>query len=267
VSEAADISAGVRPDGSGPDGQSPAGRSDGRIRSGRMRSGRRRSGRRPWRAAVLAGLGLAIIAGAAWALLGSSLLVVRHVQVRGNRLVSATAVLAVAGLRMGEPLARINTGAVARRIERITQVRSAQVSTSWPDTVVIVITERTPGLAVRSGGEYELIDADGVIVRTSVRRPRGLPVLTDPPPVLRGSVAVRAAVQVLHELPAAVRPDVRMLTASSAGSVDLLLRGGVTVRWGGTGQAAAKAAELVILLRTHARTVDVSDPGTAVTQG
>lgn len=226
-----------------------------------------RSGRRPWRAAVLAGLGLAVIAAAAWALLGSSLLVVRHIQVRGNRLVSAAAVLAVAGLHRGEPLARVDTSAVARKIEAITQVRSAHVSTSWPDTVVIVITERTPGLAVRSGGQYELIDGDGVIVRTSVRRPRGLPVLTDPPAALRGSAAVRAAVQVLHELPAAVRPDVRTVTAPSPGSVDLLLRGGVMVRWGGTGRAAAKAAELVILLRTHARTVDVSDPGTAVTQG
>jgi cell division protein FtsQ len=255
VSEPADVSVRLHPDGMGQDGERTAGQQ------------RRRSGRRPWRAALIAGLGLAIVAGAAWALLGSSLLVVRHIQVRGNRLVSAAAVLAVAGLHKGEPLARVNSGAVARRIEQITQVRSARVSTSWPDTVVIVITERTPGVAVRSGGQYELIDADGVIVRTSVRAPRGLPVLTDPPAVLRGSAAVRAAIQVLQELPAPVRPEVRTVTAPSAGSVDLRLRGGITVRWGGTGRAAAKAAELIILLRTHATIVDVSDPGTAVTQG
>jgi len=39
------------------------------------------------------------------------------------------------------------------------------------------------------------------------------------------------------------------------------------VLWGGAGQSARKAAELSVLLRTHARYYDVSDPGTAVTQG
>jgi cell division protein FtsQ len=216
---------------------------------------------------VLAALGLAIVAGAAWALLGSSLLVVRHIQVSGNRLVSAAAVLAVAGLHRGEPLSSVNTAVTARRIERITQVQSARVSTSWPDTVVITIIERKAGIAVRSGGEFELVDAFGVMVRSSVGRPIGLPVLTDPPAVLRGSPVVAAAVQVLHELPARIRAKVLSVTAATAGSVDLRLRSGVTVRWGGTARGTAKAAELVILLRTHARIVDVSDPGTAMTQG
>jgi len=40
----------------------------------------------------------------------------------------------------------------------------------------------------------------------------------------------------------------------------------VTVLWGGTDQAAAKAQELAILLRTHARYYDVSAPGTALTK-
>jgi hypothetical protein len=41
----------------------------------------------------------------------------------------------------------------------------------------------------------------------------------------------------------------------------------VTVLWGGVGRAAQKSGELILLLRTHARYYDVSDPGTAVTQG
>jgi DNA-binding NarL/FixJ family response regulator len=40
---------------------------------------------------------------------------------------------------------------------------------------------------------------------------------------------------------------------------------GITVVWGGPGQAAQKAAVLSELLSTHARYYDVSDPNTAVT--
>jgi hypothetical protein len=39
------------------------------------------------------------------------------------------------------------------------------------------------------------------------------------------------------------------------------------VLWGGTDRAAAKAAELEILMRTNASSYDLSDPYTAVTGG
>jgi hypothetical protein len=55
--------------------------------------------------------------------------------------------------------------------------------------------------------------------------------------------------------------------APAADQVRLCLRGGVTIVWGGPSRAAAKAAELRILMRQQARYYDVSDPGTAVTAG
>ena len=55
------------------------------------------------------------------------------------------------------------------------------------------------------------------------------------------------------------------VTAPSPDQVTLQLRSGVTVVWGGPGDAAAKARELAILMRTHARYYDVSSPATAVT--
>ena len=61
---------------------------------------------------------------------------------------SRAEVLGAAGIRGGTPLIRINTSMVARRVERLTQVQSAHVSRAWPDTIVIVIQERTPALAV-----------------------------------------------------------------------------------------------------------------------
>jgi cell division protein FtsQ len=223
--------------------------------------------RGPWRIAFFGVLIAAILAGAAWALLGSSLLVVRRVEVTGNRLVSAAQVRSAADLRAGQPLARVNTVAVARRVERIAAVLSARVTRSWPDTIVITVRERTPVLAVAGAGGYNLVDEDGVTVRWAVRKPAGMPLLTAPPAVLRGSPAVQAAALVLRQLPPALRAKIMSISAPSPVAVTLHLAGAVTVLWGGTGQAAQKSAELDLLLRRHARFYDVSDPSTAVTQG
>jgi cell division protein FtsQ len=210
------------------------------------------------------------VAGAIWALLGSSLLVVRSVQVTGNHLVPRAEVLAAAAIKPGTPLARLNTAAIARRVERITQVQTARVSRHWPDAVVITVQERTPALAVASGGGYALIDKFGVVVRSVARRPGGMVLLaSSAPPLasLRGSPAVMAAVTVLQQLPEPIRALVRAVAARSAATVTLDLRGGITVLWGGTDRPAPKAAELAILMRTRAVYYDLSDPGTAVTSG
>jgi cell division protein FtsQ len=229
------------------------------------RSARRRTD--PWRTAFLGVLILAILAGAAWALLGSSLLVVRHVVVTGNRLVSAGQVRAAARIPTGQPLARVNTAAAARRVEQIAPVLSASVGRSWPDTIVVTVHERTPQLAVAAAGGYDLVDSHGVTVLRTARKPAGMPLLTAPPAVLRGSPAVRAAALVLGQLPRPLRQKVLSVSAASATAVTLQLGRGVTVLWGSPGQAAQKAEELSLLLHTHARFYDVSDPSTAVTQG
>jgi cell division protein FtsQ len=221
----------------------------------------------PWRTAFFGVLILAIVAAVGWALLGSSLLVVRHVEVTGNRLVPAAQVRNAADIRLGQPLARVNATAAEHRVERIAAVLSATVSRSWPDAIVITVHERTPRLAVAAAGGYDLVDEYGVTVRSTARKPAGLPLLTAPPAVLRGSPSVRAAALVLRQLPADVRKKVISVSAASASTVTLHLGHGVTVLWGGPDQAAQKSAELGMLLRTRARFYDVSDPSTAVTQG
>ena len=240
--------------------------------------------RGPWKAVLFAVAAAAIVAALVWGLLGSSLLVVRTVTVRtvaapGSPVVSSAAapsavvpraeVLRAARVEPGTPLARVNTAEVARRVERITQVQSATVARDWPDALVITIRTRTPELAVPSGRGFALIDKFGVVVRQVASRPAGMVVLysAPPAPTLRGSPAVRAAVTVLQQLPPRIRRLVRWVAAPSADAVTLHLRGGARVLWGGPGQAGAKAAEVTVLLRTHARYLDVSDPSTAVTQG
>ena len=214
---------------------------------------------------LLSVMGLA--GGVTWALLGSGLVAVRSVVVTGTRLVPRSEVLAVADIQPGTPLVRVNTARIAGRVLTIRQVLAVQVSTSWPDRVVIAVQERTPALAVVVPRGFDLIDAYGVVVELVQTRPGILPVYTTSAPVssLRGDPGVSAAAAVLGTLPASLRSTVTSVTVPSPDQVTLELRGGVTVVWGGPDDAAAKAKELSILMRTHSRYYDVSSPATAVT--
>ena len=225
------------------------------------------SPRRSWRV-VFAVLALAGILGAgAWALLGPRLLVVRSVVVTGTHLVPKAEVLEVAGVRLGTPLIRVSTSQIAARVVAIAQVQSVQVTKSWPDRVVIAVRERTPALAVAApGGGFDLVDPDGVTVLWAAHRPSRFPLyLTTAAASLRGDPDVAAAAGVLGELPGWLRRSVASITAPDPDQVTLQLANGITVLWGGTGNAQAKAEELAVLMRTRARYYDVSAPGTAMT--
>ena len=224
----------------------------------------------PWKAAFFALTAAAILAAAVWALLGSTLLVARSVRVTGAPAAQRAQVLRAAGIAPGTPLIRISTAAVARRVEQITQIQSARVSRDWPDSVVIAVTERTPALAVASGGGFALVDRFGVVIGQVAARPPGITLLASAPAdlaSLRGSPAIAAAVTVLRQLPPSIRARVQAVAAPSAGAVTLDLRRGITVLWGGTDRPAAKAAELAILMRTNTTFYNVASPDTAVTGG
>lgn len=232
----------------------------------RPRQTRRRKAR--WVALLLLLAAMGLAGAVTWALYDSSLFAVRSVTVTGTRLVPESEVLAVAGVRPGTPLIRVSTARVAARVLTITQVQGVQVTKTWPDRVVIAVRERTSALAVAlSGGGFDLIDADGVIVQSAATRPPGLPLFTTTAAAssLRGDPDVAAAAAVLGELPASLRSSVASVIASSPDQVTLSLGSGVTILWGGADDAAAKARELAILMQTHARSYDVSSPATAVT--
>jgi cell division protein FtsQ len=215
-------------------------------------------------------LALVGVAGlAVWAVFDSRLLVVRSIVVTGTHLVPKSEVLDAADVALGTPLIRVNTAQVAASVETITQVRSAQVTRSWPDRLVITVRERTPAVAVTGpGGGFELVDASGVAVEWAARRPADLPlyVTSAGTSSLRGNPDLAAAAAVLGQLPASLRHAVRSVTVPSPDQVTLRLSSGVTVLWGAPGGTAAKAKELDILMRTHARYYDVRAPGAVVTK-
>lgn len=221
-------------------------------------------GRRGWRAAFFALAAVGVIGAAAWVLFSSPLLVVRSVTVSGTHLVPRSEVLAVSGVQLGTPLIRVNTARAAARIVQIRQVSSVRVTRSWPDRLAIVVRERTPELGLSApGGGYDLVDADGVVVRWAARDPAGLPLYATAVPAgaLRGDPGLAAAAAVLGELPAAVRHSVRSVSAPKPDQVTLHLAGGTTVLWGDASRAAVKARELSVLERAHMRYCDVSGLG------
>ncbi len=220
--------------------------------------------RRAWRVAFFVVAAAGIVAAGAWILFASPLLAVRSVTVSGTHLVPRSEVLASADIAPGTPLIRVNTARAVARILAIPQVRSAQVTRSWPNRLVIVVRERTPELALPAyGGGYDLADADGVVLQRVARRPADLPLYPTVAPegALRGDPDLAAAAAVLGELPAQLRRSVTSITAPHPDQVTLRLAGGVTVLWGDTARAGAKARELAVLMRAHLRYYDVSAPG------
>jgi cell division protein FtsQ len=226
------------------------------------------SRRRRWRG-VLAVLAVAaLVGGAVWALFGSRLFAVRSVLVTGTHLVTKAEVLQVAGVRLGTPLLRVNTSQIAARVVTIKRVQSVEVTTSWPDRVVIAVRERTPALAVTApGGGFDLVDPDGVTVLWAAHRPPRLPLYLTTAALasLPGNPNVAAAAAVLRELPGWLRRSVASIAAPAPDQVTLQLSSGVTVLWGSADDASAKAEELSLLKGTHARYYDVSAPGTVMT--
>jgi cell division protein FtsQ len=227
----------------------------------------RRSSR--WKVLFVGLLVVGVLGTAAWVLLGSRLLVVRHIDVMGARLVSRDRVLVVAGVRLGEPLVRLDTGVVRDRVEAVEEVETVRVERRWPATVRIVVRERTPIVAVQHDNRFLQIDRYGVTVVTSAARPRGLPVLAVANPV-QTDPALRAGLAVIRGLPPWFARRVASVDAPSPEAVTLRLREGTAVIWGAPERAQDKLRLLHGLLsdspQRGVKTIDVSSPEVVTTE-
>jgi cell division protein FtsQ len=219
----------------------------------------RGSGRR--RGPLLAGLAgaVAVIAVAVWLVGFTGVLGVRTVAVSGARALSAQEIRAVAAVPDGQPLARVDTGAVADRVRSLAGVARVAVSRSWPGTVRITVTERRGVAVVRRDGAGWLIDGTGVVFQRAPAGRRTLPLL-EVPGARPKDAGTRAALAALTALPAEVTRQVSVVRAPTPESVTLTLSRGRTVLWGGAEQPAAKAAVLAALLHRPGTHYDVSTP-------
>jgi cell division protein FtsQ len=197
---------------------------------------------------------------AAWLVAFSPVLGVRTVTVRGTHLLSADAVRAAAAVHRGSPLIRLDTAAVAHRVEHLPEVGAVSVRVSYPGTVVITVAERVAvGYLPATGGRFVLVDRGGAQFRTVAARPAGLPLFDVP----SGSQAVgtgRAVADVAAALSPTIRHRLASIQALDPGSVTLVLTDGRVVRWGSDDRNADKARVLAALLTQPGTQFDISDP-------
>ncbi|HEV2781982.1 MAG TPA: FtsQ-type POTRA domain-containing protein [Actinophytocola sp.] len=219
------------------------------------RPSRRRYVRRRWIAVAV----LAAVTGLTYAVLFTSLFGVHSVDVSGTRTIPADTVRAAAAIEPGTPLARLDTDEVRDRVAALPKVFSVEVSRSFPSTVEIVVVERGPVAVVSAGDGVHLVDATGLDYEVAKANPGSLPELAVST-VRPDDPATRAAVTVLGVIPQQLRAQVVKVSARTAGSVELALADGRTVRWGGADESERKAAVLAPLLTRPGTVYDVTTP-------
>lgn len=219
----------------------------------------RRRRRRRIIAIVLAVL---LVVAAVWAVWFSSLLSVRSVRAVGVEGPRADAVLAVAAVPAGVPLARVDAGRAERAVLALDWVADAEVRRGWPSEVVVAVTPRVPVAILDSTSTTAAVgsparrgvDAEGAVFEVTAAEAKGLP------RVDAEGAALTETMAVLATLPPDLARRVVSASATTRDDVDLTLRSGDVVRWGSADQAAFKAEVLRALMNRKAEVYDVSAP-------
>lgn len=102
---------------------------------------------------------------------------VRIIEVEGCRAVAPETIRKLSGVAEGEPLLRVDLRDVRRKVMRHPVVRDAAVVRQLPHTLRISVRERSP-VAVVMGGEFALVDDEGVVLEVTGVYPEGYPLIT-----------------------------------------------------------------------------------------
>ena len=247
--------------------RAPAG-VDPRMRDRRV-SVQRTAGRRRLRRFLVVVVVLGVIGGAIAVVL-SPLLALDDVTVvgAGDR---AAEVQRVADEDLGSALLLLDTGAVARRVELLPWVVDARVERELPNSLRIVVTERTPaGWARAADGSVALVDARGFVLGVVPAPPDGMPELrgVSRVPPLGGRIAPTDGARVAAALdPLAGR--IRDVVVGQDGQIVLHLIDGPDLRFGGPDRLAEKARSAAAVLQaadpSSLTYVDVRVPSAPVT--
>jgi len=215
------------------------------------------------RTVFLAG-GLALVV-ALVAVTYSPVLAVDRVTVGGVRRTEPAQVLRAAGLDSGDLMLALDEADLRREVAELPWVRRVSVARSWPGTVRLQITERTPvAFVARSRGRFALVDESARVLEVGKGKAPGLARLAGAGPGRPGEtlagqtepLAVAAALEgpvglyigAIHR-----RPD----------GLELELRTGGWVRFGPATEVPEKLVALNAVLPTvsdRCPTVDVRVP-------
>ncbi|MDH2455944.1 FtsQ-type POTRA domain-containing protein [Corynebacterium bovis] len=187
----------------------------------------------------------------------SPLLAVRTIEVDGVSHLDPAQVEQSTGVRRGQNMLRVDTGAAARDVAALPWVEKVTVARSWPSTVTVHVTEHTPTAVVEDGGDPVVLDADGVPFLRG-ETPEGVVRMTEVDP--RDTKALAAGARAVAALPPEVRSQLERVEVRNAENIRMVFPEGRDVYWGSAERAADKAeATRVVLLREGAHW-NVSDP-------
>ncbi|HEV7172187.1 cell division protein FtsQ/DivIB [Pedococcus sp.] len=222
--------------------------------------------RRPWRLTAYAAGVVAVLALLVWVVGFSPLLAVRSVEVVGVPQSEVAAIRALAQVPVGEPLARVDSGAVSTRVAQLATLADVSIERAWPSTLVIHASPRVPFLVVKNPqGELEVVDLNGLAYAKVSAPPRGVPVVYAASQAALSRDALAAAVSVLRVLPERLHRTVSRVVVSSADLVTLTI-GQTQVVWGGIDAPERKLTIMEALLKGAPHVIDVSAPDTPVTR-
>lgn len=232
----------------------------------------KRRGARAW---VIAGVvAVAILAGlsvGAYVVLHSRLFAATTITVGGEHHETAAEVAAVAGLASAPPMISVNPGAIESRLARaFPWIASVSVATSWPHSVTVIITERTPVATIvlpklgevlvdRSGRQLGPPGPSEVLPRLEYSIPAGT---ADPPGALPATAM--PGLVVASSLPRAFAAQVAVVQSNDNGWVTLHLATPVTFILGPATNLLAKYEDIAAVIANatlhHGDVVDVSVP-------
>jgi cell division protein FtsQ len=202
--------------------------------------------RRAWPIVLVGALLLALAGGAVWLVGFSTVLDAQRVEIGGLKTLSDAEVSQQAAVPLGLPLARQDLTGIADRVATFPQAEHVVVERSWPNTVTITVTERTPVFAVRYANLYVLVDKSGIPYLTVGKQPKGLP-LAAAGKDDRASLAEIATVS--RELSEKLRSQVVTIRAESPYALVLVLESGVEIAWGTSEQSELKGQVALALLK------------------
>jgi cell division protein FtsQ len=216
---------------------------------------RRRAVRRRWVALLTVVTVVAVV----YLVCFTSLLGVRSVEINGASAVPADQIRAAAAVPDRKPMLLVDTDEIAARVLRLPGVASVDVSRSWPSTVEIAVTERTPVGFFTGPGGVHLVDGTGLDYKTVQNRPEKLPELSLAQ-VSPNDPVTRSVTAVLASLPQALKDQVTVVRAKTPGGVEFTLANGKIVRWGSADEPDRKMKVLAVLLTRDGKVYDVASP-------
>lgn len=207
---------------------------------------------------------LALIAGSGWLLGWSPFLTVKQIEVVGlapDSPLKSESIIALSGIRIGEPMARVNGPSLRRQLDQLPRIGGVWLIRKWPHRLVVRIRERVPVVAIVKGTEFQLVDSKSNEYAMVATVPSGVPTMT-----VMGDykLAVKTGMSVITQLPAGIMNRITEISSSGADGLQFTMAGGVKIIWGSSEDLALKTRVLSTLLTgsgaNHVKIFDVSAP-------